>query len=116
MLLKRNPMAKEQWMCPWCQQLATRETKGTLCESRTCDCGAIALSAPVADSDEIIDDAIGLFNVQIREESRGFNDLILADIALSGVDVRGGALKGTPLPTHRSIWFKRLATGKDNTT
>ena len=107
-------MAQEKWLCPWCQQLAASETNGVLCESRTCDCGAIGLSAPVVDSDEIIDDAIGLFNVRIREESRGFNDLILADIALSGVDIRGGLLEGTPLPTHRLIWFKKLVTVKDS--
>ena len=101
-------MNEETWRCPWCLQLADQNTKGTISESRTCRCGSVGFRAAFEDSDEIIDDAASLFGVTIRETSRGFNDLILADIALGGVDVRGGKTD-TPLDQHprRSIWFKK---------
>ena len=100
-------MTQEKWKCPWCHQTATRETERVICESRTCDCGAIALSARVEDSDEIIDDAVNVFGVHIQETSCGFSDLIIADIVQSGVEVKGGILEGAPLPTKRCIWFRR---------
>lgn len=104
-------MDAEVWRCPWCGEIAKRATiPEPLSESRTCDCGAIGLTAAVRDSDEIIDDAINIFGVRTRETSKGFSDLLLADVAQSGVEVRGGTLAGGPegLPTHRWVWFKKL--------
>ena len=102
-------MESSSWICPWCDTLAVqRSAKQIICECRECSCGAIGLSAPVHDSDEIVDDAITLFGVETSESSRGFNDLLLADIARSGIEIRGGKLEpGDSLPTQRIIWFKK---------
>jgi hypothetical protein len=56
----------------------------------SCSCGAIALAAPTVDTDEIVDDALGIFAVQIREESRGYDALMLEDLRRSGVEIREG--------------------------
>ena len=97
------------WVCPWCEvEVSGQSERSTLCECRECSCGAIGLSAPVEDSDEIVDHAIGQFGVERQESSRGFNDLLLADIVRSGVDVQGGRLDpGDPFPRYRLIWFRK---------
>ena len=102
-------MATVSWICPWCNAPASAESaKRTLCASRECTCGAIGLSAPIRDTDEIVDDAFNLFAVEKVESSVGFTDLQLADIAQGGVDVRGGTLDpDDPFPSHRVIWFRK---------
>jgi len=81
----------ENWVCPFCGKTATLETKQrSLCESKTCPCGAIGLAAPTVDTDEIIDDALGMFSVQIREESIGLDARMLDDLARAGFDIREG--------------------------
>ena len=86
-------MSAASWTCPWCDTPALRRSKKkTVCECRECSCGAIGLSATVNDSDEIVDDAIGLFGVETLDSSRCFYDLLLADVVRSGIDVRGGKL------------------------
>jgi len=63
----------------------------------------------VHESDEIVDDAIDLFGVETLESSRGFNDLLLADIVRSGVDVRGGKLDSSvSMIRLRIIWFRKI--------
>jgi len=102
-------MSTVPWICPWCNTPALHESeKKTLCTSCQCSCGAIGLSAPICDTDEIVDDAIGLFEIERSESSVGFTDLQLADIVRSGVDVRGGKLDPDDLfPSHRVIWFRK---------
>ena len=102
-------MSPVSWICPWCDTPALHDSaKRTVCACRECSCGAIGLSAPIRDSDAIVGDAIGLFQVETLESSVGFTDLQLADIVRSGVDVRGGKLDPDDLfPSHRVIWFKK---------
>jgi hypothetical protein len=54
----------------------------SICGSRQCECGAIAIGAPECDWDEVTDEAIGLFQVATRHESRGFDSLLRDDIRL----------------------------------
>lgn len=89
----RGPSGYDRWSCPFCGQAATLQTKHSLfCESRTCHCGAIALVAPIVDTDEIVDDALGLFGVRIRKDSRGYDALLLNDLRREGVEIREGEL------------------------
>ena len=103
----------DSWSCPFCGTVATRETKErVLCDSRTCSCGVIALAAPVVDTDEIVDDALGIFRVQSRAESRGFDAFMLEDLRHAGVEVREGqrarVMEGF-WGEYTSLWFRRSA-------
>ena len=101
----------ESWLCPFCGTIASGEIKErVLCDGRECSCGAVALAAPAVDMDEIIDDALGIFRIQIRAESRGFDALMLDDILGAGVEVREGqrARVGAGIwADHTSMWFRR---------
>ena len=98
--------------CPWCKKAVVPEPPLPLrCERARCACGAIGLCADVRDTDEIVDEAIDIFGVQPEETSRGFNDLLLADVVRAGVDVRGGPLiynGDDPFPRRRWMWFRRV--------
>ena len=103
----------DRWVCAFCGRLATLETSPrTLCESRTCSCGAIALANRPCDFDEITDDAIRLFAVPIRPESCGYDLAARLDILRSGVEMRPGVVcevelfPGQPEQLHH-IWFRR---------
>jgi hypothetical protein len=93
--------------------MATLQTeRHVVCFSRTCECGSIALGAFHCDGDEIIDDAIGIFAVQIRPESRGLDHLLINDIRRAGVEIRTGELvQGRPdIPkqlAYQFLWFRR---------
>lgn len=101
----------DKWLCPFCDRRATLDTEQqVLCVSRTCSCGAIALAAPTVDMDEIVDDALGIFAVQIREESRGYDTLMLKDLRRAGVEIREGerVLVGEGFwGEYASLWFRR---------
>jgi hypothetical protein len=101
----------DRWSCPFCGKLATLETEQpVLCDSRTCSCGAIALAAPIVDTDEIVDDALGIFEVQIREDSRGYDALMLEDLRRAGVEIREGELAQVRegfWGEYTSMWFRR---------
>jgi hypothetical protein len=102
-----------KWLCPWCQTMASLETPYlVICDSKTCRCGAIALGAPPFDFDEIIDDAINIFGVQTRLESRGFDDLLLKDLKMNGVEVKEGALTEDARSTfkYQYMWFRKQTT------
>jgi hypothetical protein len=79
----------DKWKCPWCGQIAT-VVRQSICDSRQCGCGAVAIGAPEADWDEVTDDAIGLFQVATRPESCGFDALLREDIRRAGVEMRPG--------------------------
>ena len=108
------------WTCPFCGNIAqTATSPSPLSYSRTCECGAIALAAPSRDYDEITDDAIGIFSVQIRPDSRGFEQLLRRDILAAGIEIRDGAIGHVTYPVtsresnrilrdeYRSVWFRR---------
>ncbi len=101
----------DDWLCPFCGAVATRETQDrVLCDSRSCSCGAIGLAAPVVDSDEIVDDALGVFGVQVSAESRGFDHLLLEDLRNAGVEVREGQRTRVGegfWGEYISLWFRR---------
>ena len=81
-----------------------------LCDSRTCSCGAIALAAPSVDTDEIIDDALGIFAVQIRKVSRGYDALMLEDLCRAGVEIREGErarVREGFWGEYTSLWFRK---------
>jgi hypothetical protein len=105
-----------RWVCPFCSRVADLETTPRpLCASRTCACGAVVLANRPCDFDEITDDAIGLFSVEIRPASRGYEGALRQDILRSGVDSRPGVVCATELfPGYREevhyIWFRRQET------
>ena len=111
-----------RWLCPWCAQVAKRPTRpAPLCDSRSCDCGAVALGAPPWDLDEVIDNALALFGVETRKESRGNDFLLLADLRDSGIDVRIGLLEsnGQDKPRwwkYQYLWFRRGRQNSGQTT
>jgi hypothetical protein len=101
-----------KWECPWCGCVATQVLE-SICESRLCDCGALALGAPSVDYDEITDEAIGYFRIQIQQESRGFESRLLSDILQSGVEFRDGATdtRGKGFwDAYVYRWFRRTAS------
>jgi len=101
----------DKWSCPFCGETATLDTElRVLCDSRRCSCGAIALAAPTVDTDEIVDDALGIFAVQIREESRGYDALLLEDLRRAGVEIRQGErarVREGFWGEYSSLWFRR---------
>ncbi len=111
--LKMESLNEDQWKCAFCGAQADRQTlPSPLCESRTCSCGAIALAAPARDYDEITDDAIGLFSVQIPPDSTGYEHLLRRDILQAGIEIRQGAVRKGPFPGGRQdeiqyVWFRR---------
>ena len=44
---------EDKWRCPWCRRIATT-VRLSICDSRKCDCGAIAVGAPEGDWDEVM--------------------------------------------------------------
>jgi hypothetical protein len=108
----------DRWLCPFCGRVADLETvPRPLCQSRTCACGAVVLANRPCDFDEITDDAIGLFAVPIRPESRGYGPELRRDIVRSGVEIRPGAVCAQELfPGHREevhyVWFRRSETAR----
>jgi RNA polymerase subunit RPABC4/transcription elongation factor Spt4 len=105
------PPADKAWVCPFCGAVATLLTpRGVVSASRTCSCGAIGLAAPMRDLDEIVDDAINLFQVTVRGESRGYDALLLDDIRRSRVEIRTGEAGRAPTglrQEYQSLWFRR---------
>ena len=105
------PSGYDRWLCPFCRHVALLETEHpVLCDSRTCSCGAVALAAATADTDEIVDDALGLFRVQIREESRGYDALLIEDLRRAGVEIREGEtarVREGFWGQYTSMWFRR---------
>jgi hypothetical protein len=66
---------------------------------------------PHVDSDEMIDEAIGYFRVQVRPGSRPFDQLYLEDIRRSGIEIREAPMTKDPtVPpfwSHiRHLWFR----------
>jgi hypothetical protein len=60
----------------------------------------------------MIDDALNLFAVEIREESRGFDPLIAQDLRDAGVEIREGRrarVNEGPAGDYLSLWFRRSA-------
>ncbi len=110
--------ADRQWLCPWCGTVARLPTQhSVLCHSRTCECGALALGAPPWDTDEIIDDAIGIFGIADRYMTPYDADRILG-LQEGGVEVAedprmpSGDDKSSQL---RILWFRRKAGGSKPT-
>jgi hypothetical protein len=105
--------ADDRWVCPFCGHVATlATTPRPLCESRTCDCGAVSLANRACDFEEITDDAIGHFAVPTRPDSCGYDQALRQDILRAGVEIKPGAVRDAEVFTgHRErihhIWFRR---------
>ncbi|MFC1582890.1 hypothetical protein ACFL4W_05060 [Planctomycetota bacterium] len=100
----------EKWKCPWCGAVAAA-VRDSLCDSRECECGAVAIGAPEGDWDEVTDEAVGLFRVSVRPESRGNDALIREDIQKAGIEMRPG-VKDPDMDhpwgwAYIYMWFKR---------
>ena len=80
-------------------------------ESRKCECGAIGLGAPSHDTDEIIDDAIGIFGIA-EGHMTPFDSDRVAGLQKVGVELAEGE-PGIPSSSHyseyRVLWFRRKA-------
>ncbi len=104
----------DEWLCPFCSSIASDPlTDSVVCEGRRCACGAIALAAPLIDSDEIIDDAINLFSIQISKTPKLYDALVLEEICESGVEylegkrARVGADSLGEWGNWTSLWFRK---------
>jgi hypothetical protein len=97
----------EKWNCPWCGEVA-RTVRASICDSRQCECGAVGIGAPDVDWDEVTDDAIDLFQVRVRDESRGNDAALRDDLRAAGVEIREG-VKETNRPgrPYQYVWFRR---------
>ena len=102
-----------KWKCPWCSRTAATIHESILCDSRECICGSIALGAPEGDWDEVTDEALGIFNVQTRPESSGFDSLLRDDLRRAGVEIRPGVRDpdmGHPWGwAYVYTWFRRTS-------
>lgn len=100
----------DKWKCPWCGRVATI-VRESICDSRLCECGAVAIGAAVGDWDEVTDEAIDFFDVTIRQESAGFESLLREDIRRAGVETRPGVIdRDMGRPRGRAYiyaWFRR---------
>ena len=100
------------WTCPFCVNVAAGQVEqSVLCACRKCVCGAIGIAAPKVDNDEIVDDAIYIFGVRTREESRGYDALLLDDIRRTGVEIREGQrckVKDGFWGEYKSLWFRKV--------
>jgi hypothetical protein len=106
---------EDKWRCPWCGRTATT-VRQSICDSRRCECSAIAVGAPEGDWDEVTDEALGLFDVPVRPESRGFDALLREDIRTAGVEIREGVTDpdmGHPWGwAYKYTWFRRPPNGQ----
>jgi hypothetical protein len=103
---------EDKWTCPWCGRVATI-VRTSICDSRQCECGAVALGAPEGDWDEVTDEAIRLFEIATRPESRGFDALLRDDVRQAGVEMQPGVRDpdmGHPGGwAYVYTWFRRAA-------
>jgi len=102
---------EEKWKCPWCEGVATTVRK-SICDSRQCDCGAIAIGAGEDDWDEVTDEAIGVFKVKTRPESAGWDAMLREDIQRAGIEIRKGVTASDlGRPVYQYMWFRRAPIG-----
>jgi histidine triad (HIT) family protein len=103
--------AVREWTCPWCRALATLPGSASICQSRRCECGALAIAAPPWDTDEIIDDAIGVFGIGVAHLTSLDSDRVTG-LRQMGVDVAEGQrlpATGSDRFELRVLWFRRRA-------
>ena len=102
----------DNWQCPWCRRLADVSADLTvICESRSCQCGALALGAPPEDVDEIIDDAINVFGPIADGYMTEFDRDRIAGLRQIGVEVAGNdAVVPSESTDFRIMWFRRKPT------
>jgi hypothetical protein len=81
-----------------------------ICESRRCKCGAIGIAGPPWDTDEIIDDAIGVFGIAAGYLTPFDSDRV-AGLRQIGVEVaEGQRIPGASDRFElRVLWFRRQA-------
>jgi len=101
--------------CPWCGRMAVKPSSPpVICESRICDCGAIALAAPSHDTDEIIDDAINVLGGIEDAFMTPHDSDRVAGLRRLGVDIVEGEMvaadRGTSPFDLRVLWFRYLHT------
>lgn len=102
-LVAVNAMNEFDGTCPWCREEATAHGRcAGICFARECDCGALALGAPIRDFDEVLDDAIQHYGIAPDKMKVNFGkpEEWLAE---SGIDFRDGGTAGT---VHY-FWFRR---------
>jgi len=101
---------ESRWLCPWCREFATLPGNPSgICESKRCQCGGLGIAAPSRDSDEIIDDAIGIFGIA-EGCLTPYNSDRVAGLQRIGVEV----LEGQRVPADadnrlewRVLWFRK---------
>ena len=104
------PETNDEWLCPWCHAVAKMpaNTRG-ICESKRCDCGALGIAAPPWDTDEIIDDAIGVFGIADGYCTLYDSDRV-AGLRQSGVEIAEGERirdRASNRFELRVLWFRR---------
>lgn len=100
----------EAWPCPWCGASTTLPGNPSgICDSRRCACGAIGIAAPPRDTDEIVDDAIGVFGIADGYLTPFDSDRV-AGLQRLGVEVMEGPsipASAINLSDLRVLWFRR---------
>jgi hypothetical protein len=103
-----------EWQCPWCRAVATPLSGAPgICEKKRCACGALGIGAPPRDTDEIIDDAIGIFGIH-GSFLTPFDADRVAGLQQAGVEVAEGRripADATHPFEYRVLWFRRDAAG-----
>ena len=111
-LAEPNTPDDERWRCPWCDRTASLATPHTvICDTRRCNCGAIALGAPPYDFDEVVDDAINIFGIDVRYRTPFDADRVRG-LQERGVEIREGCtvrVHTDPILEFRYFWFRREA-------
>ena len=101
--------------CPWCGATASRGVAGVISHARACECGAIALGAPPRDMDEVFDDAVNHFGLQVDPIAANFRPASIT-FGERGIDTSEGGAEQGPHGEIEWVWFKRVAGVSPATT
>lgn len=106
----------DSWNCPYCNSVASYKTeKPTLCDSRTCACGAIGLATPAVDSDLLAHDVNVLFNIKDDEDPINYRTILRDCLQNEGIECRSGdriAVGESICAEYISFWFRLSDKGK----
>jgi hypothetical protein len=104
------PEPEHEWLCPWCRAIANKPgNMSGICESKRCECGALGIATPPWDTDEIVDDAIGVFGIPEGDLTPYDSDRV-AGLQQVGVEVAEGERIPAGVLNRfelRVLWFRR---------
>ncbi len=112
-----QPRTYDRWICPYCGAAALKKliSDHIFCEARICACGAVALAGPVVDTDELVDSAVCLYQLDLLGPGSTIEVNTLDDLLRAGFEYRSGesAHVGSGIWTdHTSLWFRAIPAAK----